>query len=360
VKLFTCTACHQVLFFENVSCTRCGHTLAYLPDRAVVSALEPVSGAAGSWRALSPAADGARYRLCQNYSEHAACNWAVPADSSDALCRACAFNDVIPNLADAAAKDAWRRLERAKRRLLYTLIELGLPLEPRAAGHERGLAFAFKKDVAGDQVFTGHSDGLITINIAEADDPFREKMRLQMGEAYRTVLGHFRHEIGHYYWFRLLDGSPRLDAARRRFGDDSADYKAALERHYKKGAPADWSARFVSAYASMHPFEDFAETWSHYLHMVDTLETSRSYGLALRPAAVGGAALGEVRARRLDFDDFDDLMTAWVPLTLALNSLNRGMGLPDLYPFVLSEPAVAKLRFVHDIIDAEAATERKV
>ncbi len=358
MKLFTCTACHQVLFFENVSCTRCGHTLAYLPDRAVVSALQPVAGSDGTFCALSPAADGARYRLCRNYTEHAACNWAVPADSSDGLCRACAFNDVIPNLADAAAKDAWRRLERAKRRLLYTLIELGLPLEPRAAGHERGLAFAFKQDVAGDPVFTGHGDGLITINIAEADDPFREKMRLQMGEAYRTVLGHFRHEIGHYYWFRLLDTSPRLDAARRLFGDESADYKAALDRHYEQGAPADWSARFVSAYASMHPFEDFAETWSHYLHMVDTLETARSYGLALRPAAVGGAALGEVRARRLDFDDFDDLMTAWVPLTLALNSLNRGMGLPDLYPFVLSEPAVAKLRFVHDAIDAAAAAAR--
>jgi hypothetical protein len=327
-----------------------------------MSALEPVSGATGSdalFTALAAPAGHDRYRLCRNYSEHATCNWAVPADGGAGYCRACAFNDVIPNLGDAAAKDGWRRLEGAKRRLLYTLIELGLPLEPRAAGHDRGLAFAFKKDTGGDKVFTGHSDGLITINIAETDDPFREKMRLQMGEAYRTVLGHFRHEIGHYYWFRLCDGSNRLDAARALFGDERADYRAAMQRHYKEGAPSDWSTRFVSAYASMHPFEDFAETWAHYLHMVDTLETARSYGLALRPAAVGGAALEEVRARRLDFDDFGDLITAWVPLTLALNSLNRGMGLLDLYPFVLSEPAVGKLRFVHDIIEDAAATTRK-
>jgi hypothetical protein len=350
MKLFTCSVCQQVLFFENVSCTRCGHALAYLPDRALVSALEPAAN--GEQRALS--ADGARYRLCRNYVDHAACNWAIPAASPDAFCPACRCNEVIPNLADAGAGDAWRRLEAAKRRLFYTLLGLGLPLLPRAAD-PRGLAFAFKQDQGDRKVFTGHSDGLITINIAEADDPFREKMRQQMGEAYRTVLGHFRHEIGHYYWMRLVDGSDRVGAFRERFGDERADYGAALERHYRQGAPADWPLSFVSAYASMHPFEDWAETWAHYLHMVDTLETARSYGLALRPQPVGGARIAEVRARRLDFDDFDDLMGAWVPLTLALNSLNRGMGLPDLYPFVLSTAAVAKLRFVHDVVEQAAA-----
>jgi hypothetical protein len=352
VKLFTCTACQQVVFFENTKCMRCGHALAWLPDRGVVSALE---GKEGVFTAMSPVAKGARYRLCRNYSDQAVCNWAVPAESDDVYCRACAFNEVIPNLADATAREAWGRLERAKRRLLYTLMALGLPLDARAAGHERGLGFAFKQDQGAEKVFTGHHDGLITINIAEADDPFREKMRLQMGEAYRTVLGHFRHEIGHYYWFRLVEGGPRVKAARQLFGDERADYQAALKRHYEAGAPADWPNRCVSAYASMHPYEDFAETWAHYLHMVETLETARSYGLALRPAAVGGAARAVVRARRLDFDDFDDLMTAWVPLTLALNSLNRAMGMADLYPFVLSEPAIAKLRFVHDTIE-EAAT----
>jgi hypothetical protein len=202
-----------------------------------------------------------------------------------------------------------------------------------------------------EKVFTGHNDGLITINIAEADDPFREKIRLQMGEAYRTVLGHFRHEIGHYFEMRLVDGSPRVEAFRKLFGDERELYQTALDRHYKQGPPKDWHERFVSAYASMHPFEDFAETWAHYLHMVETLDTARTYGLALRPQPIGGAALPEVRARRLDFDHFDDLIAGWVPLTLALNSLNRAMGMHDLYPFVLTEAVRAKLRFVHDLVD---------
>jgi hypothetical protein len=354
MKLFSCSACGQVVFFENVKCTKCGHTLAYLPDRALVSALEPAGSA---FRAL--AAGGAVYRLCRNSTEHAACNWAIPESTQGDYCFACSFNEVVPNLADEKAKDEWRKLERAKRRLFYTLMGLGLPLESRQEDN-KGLGFAFKQDSAGEKVFTGHSDGLITINIAEADDPFREKMRQQMGEAYRTVLGHFRHEIGHYFELRLVDlvaaggagqGSPRIEGFRAVFGDEQQDYQAALDRNYKAGAPADWPAHFVSPYASMHPYEDFAETWAHYLHMVETLETARSYGLALRPRPVGGAKVADLSARRLDFDDFDDLMTGWVPLTLALNSLNRAMGMPDLYPFVLTDAVRAKLRFVHDLIE---------
>ena len=349
MKLFSCSACGQVLFFENVKCNSCGRALAYLPDRALVSALET---AGAELRAL--AADGAPYRLCRNHVEHAACNWAIPAGTPGDYCFACGFDEVIPNLADDKARAEWDKLERAKRRLFYTLMGLGLPLQPRAQD-PRGLAFAFKQDTAGEKVFTGHSDGLITINIAEADDPFREKMRQQMGEAYRTVLGHFRHEIGHYFEMRLVDGSPRVPEFRKLFGDESADYQAALDRHYKQGAPPDWPQRFVSQYASMHPYEDFAETWAHYLHMVETLETARTYGLALRPQPVGGAPLPELRARKLDFDDFDDLISGWVPLTLALNSLNRAMGMQDLYPFVLTEAVRVKLRFVHELVESSGS-----
>jgi hypothetical protein len=358
MKLFTCAVCQQVLFFENVSCTRCGHALAYLPDCGVLSAMEAVAGAPES-TALSPAAHGARYRLCRNYTEHAACNWAIVAGSDEPFCRACVCNDIIPDLSNAYAKEAWRRVERAKRRLFHTLLELGLPVEPKAKS-PRGLGFHFMADRGKEHVFTGHSDGIITLNIAEADDPFREKMRLQMGEAYRTLLGHFRHEIGHYYWMRLIDDGDgdddgRLNACRDLFGDERQDYAQAQKRHYDNGAPADWAERFVSAYASMHPCEDWAETWAHYLHIVDTLETARSYGLALQPEAVGGAELANVKARRLDPGRFDEVIAGWIPLTLALNSLNRGMGLPDLYPFVLSTAAIGKLRFVHDVIGHAAA-----
>jgi hypothetical protein len=365
MKLFTCTSCGQVLFFENVQCTRCGARLAYLPEHRVVSALEAEkpsdpaepSDVAAVFVALAPAAERRCYRLCVNYVQHGVCNWAVPTEHDDALCHACRLTTTIPDVSNPSAKEAWGRLEIAKRRLLYTLIELGLPVEPRDATGN-GLAFAFVESRDGEHVVTGHAGGVITINVAEADDPFREAMRRDMGEAYRTLLGHCRHEIGHYYWDRLVRDTSWLEPFRARFGDERADYAHARDRHYASGPPADWATSHVSAYASMHPWEDWAETFAHYLHMVDTLETARSYGLALRPAPVGGPSLPPVTARRLGFDDVDDLVTAWVPLTIALNSLNRGMGLPDLYPFVLSDEAVRKLQLVHDIVDETAGRLR--
>ena len=364
MKLFTCVACRQIVHFENSQCMRCGHALAYLPDRGILTALEPVPEDAAAFTALDPTVAGVRYRHCGNRLDHEACNWAVPETDAQRFCRACRLNDVIPTLAEPGAAEAWIKLERAKRRLVHTLLELGLPVEPRS-DDPAGLAFAFKQDVPGEEpVMIGHDHGLITINIAEADSPFREKTRIELGEPYRTLLGHFRHEIGHYYWERLVDGSAALDEFRQRFGDERASYEEALQRHYRHGAPTDWPSRFVSSYASMHPWEDWAESWAHYLHMVDTLETARSFGIALRPSATGSggekaARTLEVRLRRLDFDDFEDLMHAWVPLTIALNSLNRSMGLSDLYPFVLPEAAVEKIRFVHDVIERSAQESDK-
>jgi hypothetical protein len=359
MRLFSCSVCKQLLFFENVQCGQCGHALAYLPDHRVVSALElaaPQPDAAGSpvYVALAPEAGGARYRLCDNGLRYGVCNWAVPEASSGARCLACALNEVIPNLAEPSAHEAWRRLEMAKRRLMYSLIELGLPLAAHD-GSQRSVRFSFLADQGADKVFTGHHDGLITINVAEADDPFREKTRQQLGETYRTLLGHFRHEIAHYYWDRLIARSEWLEPFRAEFGDERADYAAAVERHYDSGAPPSWPSTFVSAYASMHPWEDWAETFAHYLHIVDTLGTARSYGLVLRPKPVGGEALPEIKTRRVHFDDFEDLTSAWLPLSTALNGLNRSMGLPDVYPFVLSPRALQKLRFVHRVVDACAS-----
>jgi hypothetical protein len=346
MKLFACV-CQQLLFFESVACTRCGRTLAFLPDRRVVAPLEPGDG---GW-----SFEGAHYRLCRNYTEQAVCNWALPAGDADEYCRSCRLNQVIPNLAHAGARAAWHRLEIAKRRLLYTLIDLGLPVESKSDDPGKGLAFQFLEDEGGGQVFTGHDAGVITINIAEADDPFREKMRVQMGETYRTLLGHFRHEVGHHYWNRLIAGSSWVDRFRATFGDERTDYAGAQQRHYQQGPPADWGARFVSVYASMHPWEDWAETWAHYLHMTDTVETARAYGLRVRPRpATEVSPAPALRTGRLDRHDFEDLIAGWLPLTTALNSLNRSMGLPDLYPFVLAEPAIAKLRFVHEVIEASA------
>jgi hypothetical protein len=358
MKLFTCSSCGQALFFDNTRCQRCGHQLAYLPDLNAMSALEPADSGDGAaaqpaseFVALAKGARNGRYRLCANYVQHDVCNWAISSERDSPLCVSCELNVDVPSADATDATVTWARLETAKRRLLYSLLGLGLPLDRRSPANENGLAFSFKSSSATEPVFTGHNDGLITINIAEADDPFREKTRQEMGEPYRTLLGHFRHEIGHYYWDRLIKDRGCFEPFRTIFGDETKDYATEQKRHYEAGPPPDWRERFVSAYASMHPWEDWAETFAHYLHIVDTLETARAYGLALRPRAASGASLPDMTARRLDFDDFDDLITAWFPLTNALNSLNRSMGLSDLYPFVLSQSAIAKLRFVHEIVE---------
>ena len=352
MKLFTCSACDEIVYFENSQCMNCGHALAYVPDYATMTALELPEGApAGTFVALEPAFKKARVRVCGNQIDHGACNWAMPESDTHRFCRSCRLNEVIPNLSQPNAKDTWIRIEQAKRRLVYQLLALGLPVDPWNE-QPRGMAFAFKEDLPGEEkVLIGQEQGHITLNIAEADSPFREKTRLALGESYRTVLGHFRHEIGHYYCERLVLDSPFVEPFRQLFGDERASYDDAMAVHYRDGAPPDWPTKYVSAYATMHPHEDWAESWAHYLHMVDSLETARSFGIKVKSRLAKGDHKLEVITDRLDFDDFEQLSHAWVPLTIALNSLNRSMGLRDLYPFVLPELAVKKLRFVHEVVE---------
>ncbi|MFS2009213.1 putative zinc-binding metallopeptidase [Azospirillum sp. CT11-132] len=353
MKLFECQNCHQPLYFENTLCERCGHRLGYLPDVGTLSALDPTDHD-GVWSAL--ATSEPLYKFCAN-ADLDACNWMLPADSADTHCAACRHNRTIPDLSDTANLTRWRKLELAKHHLFYTLTNLKLPLQSRIDNPEEGLAFDFLTDtVAADgtvtPVLTGHANGLITINVAEADDAEREKRRTEMGEPYRTLLGHFRHESGHYIWDRLVRDDPALlERFRALFGDERQDYGEALKRHYADGAPADWQANFVSTYATAHPWEDFAETWAHYLHIVDTLETARAFGLRVRPRITEGAELeAEVdfnphKARRIE-----DLIDLWLPLTYAVNSLNRSMGQPDLYPFILSAAVIEKLGFMNGMV----------
>lgn len=353
MKLYECQNCHQPLYFENTLCERCGYRLGYLPDAGTLSAIDPTDHD-GVWSAL--ATSEPLYKFCAN-AELDACNWMLPADSVDTHCAACRHNHIIPDLSDTDNLTRWRKLELAKHHLFYTLTNLKLPLQTRIENPEEGLAFDFLSDtVAPDgtvtPVLTGHANGLITINVAEADDAEREKRRTDMGEPYRTLLGHFRHEIGHYIWDRLVRDDPALlERFRALFGDEREDYGEALKRHYANGAPADWQANFVSTYATAHPWEDFAETWAHYLHIVDTLETARAFGLKIRPRITEGAELeAEVdfnphKARRIE-----DLIEPWLPLTYAVNSLNRSMGQPDLYPFILSPAVIEKLGFMNGMV----------
>jgi hypothetical protein len=350
MHIFHCDHCQQLIFFENVQCVRCGHLLAYLPDLEVVGSLELVGE--DLWRSPLPQAAGLLYRLCENYSRENVCNWAVPADDPESLCWSCRFTRVIPDLTQPGHRNAWYSLEVAKRRLLYSLRRLGLPLANKVEDPEHGLAYEFLSDPempGHTSVLTGHCNGVITINVAETDDAEREKQRRQMHEPYRTLLGHFRHESGHYYWDRLIQSSNRLSAFRNLFGDEREDYSEALTRHYQQGASTDWPQWFVSAYASAHPWEDWAETWAHYLHMTDTLETAAACGLALQPLRPDEPAL-QSTAQGGSLSSFERLIDDWFPLTYVLNNLNRSLGLPDGYPFVLSPAVVDKIRFVHETV----------
>ncbi len=354
MKIFHCDHCQNLIFFENTTCVKCGHFVAFLPDRGELASLE--QGPDGLWHPGGNNSSGVSYRLCRNYEVEKVCNWAVPADDPVPLCLSCRLTRVIPNLTDPSHRVAWMKLEVAKRRLVYSLLHFHLPILNKVFDPKNGLAFDFLADkVTPDakptSVLTGHDDGLITINIAEADDGEREKRRLQLGEPYRTLLGHFRHEVGHYYWDRLIKDSPLCQEFRKFFGDERADYAQALQRYYKDGPAADWPQRFVSAYASSHPWEDWAESWAHYLHMADTLETAEGCGLSLKPRRKDEPTLNPTLiSADGQPNSFERMTQAWFSLTYVLNNLNRGLGLQDGYPFVLSVAALEKLGFIHRVI----------
>jgi hypothetical protein len=274
----------------------------------------------------------------------------VAADGGERYCRACRHNRTIPDISDPLRHRLWQKIEDAKRRLFYSLIRLDLPTPTVASGDPEPLLFDFLAEPEADglHVVTGHNSGLITISLSEADDAARERIRAQMGEPYRTLLGHFRHEVGHFYWDRLVRDTPAIDACRGLFGDERADYGAALQRHYAAGPPADWMASYVSAYATSHAWEDWAETFAHYLHIVDTLEMGRAVGL--RVSLEKRAQPTAIAFDPYSAGDVGELIDAWVPVSIAANSLNRAMGQPDLYPFVLSPAVIGKLGLVHALV----------
>jgi hypothetical protein len=348
MKLFTCQHCGKLLYFENVTCERCGRALGYLPEIGTLSALEPEAEA---WRAL--ATPSRLYRPCANVA-YGACNWQVELESASDYCTACRHNRTVPDLSEADHVERWRKLEVAKHRLIYTLLKFRLPHPTKDEDEVRGLAFDFLADPSGDQaprVTTGHDNGLITVALSEADDVELEKRRTELGEPYRTLLGHLRHEVGHYYWDRLIADRGAFDEFRALFGDERLDYGESLKAYYALDPVDEWADSYVSAYARAHPWEDFAETWTHYLHIVDTLETARAFKIRVDP----DAAKADDLSAEVDFDVYrvatiDTIIDAWLPLSFAVNSLNRSMGLKDLYPFVLSQGVIEKLGYVHRLV----------
>jgi hypothetical protein len=356
MKLFRCDHCGHTLYFENTACARCGHALGYDPASNRMLSLESLGDGVFS----APLAPEARFVFCAN-AAHGACNWLLPHHpGADPFCRACRHNLLVPPMDDPGSLARWQTIERAKKRLFYSLLRLELPLATRNEDPEHGLGFRFpNEDVAPEPVMTGHENGIITIALKEADDAEREYRRTSMREPYRTLLGHFRHEIGHHYWDLLVDRGAALHPFRRLFGDESADYTAALDRHYRDGPPADWQQTHISAYATSHPWEDFAETFAHYLHLVDTTEMAAAFGVRVAPPV---DRTGELAAH-IDFDPYrggtiDDLIEAWVPLASLINNLNRAVGQHDAYPFVLMPPVIEKLGFVQDLVRGRFSAKR--
>jgi hypothetical protein len=343
---FPCSVCQQLLFFDNSTCLRCGSRLGYVPDEGQLVAVRTVSD--GVQRA-----DGTpgTFRPCANQLV-ARCNWLIPADDSASLCASCRLTSIRPNDNEVDSLEAFADAEAAKRRLLHQLMELGLPVIDRSVDAEHGVSFELLSS-RGRNVITGHDSGVITLDLSESDDAHREFVRQQLGEPYRTVLGHLRHEIGHYYWPRLVIDTDHLDAFRTLFGDERVSYEAALEQHYATSAHADWSGTHVSQYATMHPWEDWAETFAHYLHIHAGLATASSIGLDVgEPAHSAGHAAWSTR----DHIEIGPVVQSWLGLTIALNAMARSIGQSDLYPFVLSPLVVEKLDFVHRSIASTVAS----
>ncbi|GGF57304.1 zinc-binding metallopeptidase family protein [Alteromonas lipolytica] len=355
MKTYPCQ-CGNTLYFANSLCLKCQRPVGFLSDAQVLSSCD--IDEQGRWIAN---VNGNAYRPCSNYTDNNICNWLNPVDSSEGLCPSCQLTDTIPDLSKPDNLKLWFNMEQAKRHLLYTLYKLGLPvIGKRQTPH--GMSFRFLEDEVEEDLYnheltvqntvlTGHSNGVITINLKEAEESKRMAMRELMNERYRTLIGHFRHESGHYYWDVLVKDSTHLNAFRALFGDERQDYKQSLERYYAEGPDLQWQQNCISAYASMHPWEDWAETWAHYLHMVDTLETANEYDTSLENRLLTNPLRTEQpHTASYNEKSFDTLIDDWDKLTNLLNALNRSMGMDDAYPFVINSRTREKLHFIHLLV----------
>jgi hypothetical protein len=347
VRAFACPVCHSFTPFEADRCGGCGAAVGlHLPTRSMLTLSD---GAAQ--------ADGQRWVRCTQ-AVTLGCNWLVP-DSGEAHQRGRCLSDSLirrePEASDTLAREKLVPTAGALRRLVFQLVDLGLPIEPWWQ-RDNGLAFDLLSSYsAGQKVTIGHAGGVVTIDLVESLDAYRESLRVRLGEPYRTMLGHFRHEVGHYYQSVLVENGPGVDRylvdCRALFGDEQASYRDAIDRHYKFGPPHDWGRDFISEYATMHPWEDFAECFAHYLHITDTIDTSREAGMVLHADRVRFSAPRDV-APLASYDDVpvERLLYDWNWIALFFNRVNAAMGKNPLYPFTIPPPVVAKLGFVHRVI----------
>ena len=344
MKIFQCGHCDHALYFENYTCENCGHSSGFRDrDRMMLTFNSVVNAPLVSDR------EQIEYKYCKN-KEYDVCNWLIEKDNPQEYCNACQLNRTIPNLSDVENFEKWQNLEIAKHRLVYQLQKIGLSL-PSKMSDENGLCFDFVAKQNNPNLMTGHANGVITILLREADSVLREQMRKQFLEPYRTLIGHLRHEVGHYFWNRLVKTNPEvLTEFRAVFGDEQLNYGDALKSYYKTGAPANWQDSFISKYATTHPWEDWAETWAHYLHIMDMVETAYFFGVNVNPRKEGKVLKTDVSFDPYTVTDFNTIINICVPLSFAVNSINRAMGVPDVYPFVITARVVDKLKFIHQLL----------
>lgn len=348
MKTFHCT-CGNKLFFENSVCLNCRREVGWCPACNGMHAIE-LDGK-GNYQCTNC---NTKVVKCFNYITYNVCNRLIAGSwqqlPAQKLCDYCQLTETIPDLSVAGNATKWYNLEVAKRRLLYLLDLIRLPYASKNEQFELPLSFDFKEDIEPttvlgwlslgkeEKVFTGHANGKITINLAEADPVEREKMRVQFGETQRTLIGHFRHEIGHYYWQLLVQGKDEA-AYKAIFGDyENPTYSQAMDFYYKNGPKPNWRNNYISAYATMHSWEDFAETWGTYLDMIAVLDTADNTDLLQLP--------GE----DLQDTQLEELLIRYADLSLKVNEVNRSLGLPDLLPETFSPPIVDKLRYIHRLI----------
>lgn len=362
MKTYSC-ACGNPLYFENTTCLKCWHEVGFDPSTLEMRRLDEATP-------LKRCANGAAHLL--------ACNWLVPKNDDEAYCVSCRLSHLIPNLGSPQTLQLWIKMEMAKRRALFSILSLGLPVqplpEPQALGalDEKGqvvplkLSYQILQPLPDAPVITGHAAGVITLNLEEADDALRERNRVALNEPYRTLLGHFRHEIGHYYWSMWFENDPKRDevlgAFRELFGDERADYGQAMNAYYRDGPRPGWQECCISAYSTMHPWEEWAETWAHYLHMVDALESFESLGLR-RSATMPRETIEKIAPLPAPFEKvaatgFSNRLQSWLELTPAINELASSLGHNRSYPFVVSPPVVRKLFFIDCMVKRQVKAAR--
>lgn len=344
MKIFQCGNCEHSIYFENVACENCGHLSGFRDTDRKMLTFDSTKEILISDR------EKIEYKFCKN-KEYDVCNWVLEKDSPEEFCSACQLNRTIPKLSDSDNFENWTHMEIAKHRLIYQLQKIGLPLPNKMDHDEEGLCFDFVSNKNDPKLMTGHANGVITILIKEGNSVLREQARKDLLEPYRTLVGHLRHEVGHYFWDILIRDYPEILAEYRSiFGDETEDYGEALKTYYENGAPKDWQESFISKYATSHSWEDWAETWAHYLHIMDMVETAYFFRISVKPTGKKNSLKTRVYFDPYLIDNFDTIVETCVPLSFAVNSINRAMGIPDLYPFVISPKIIEKLRFIHRLL----------